>query len=45
MVEIKVAHETIKSVPRRPFSENRSQKKGSPADTKGVDGLTLRVIA
>ena len=45
LVEIKMGFETGKSVLRAPFSENRSQKKGLPANTRGADGLTLRVIA
>lgn len=43
--EIKMRFEAGKSALRAPFSENRSQKKGLPANTRGADGLTLRVIA
>ena len=43
--EIEMGYETVKSSLRRPFSENRSQKKVRPPAPKDADGLTLRVIA
>ena len=43
--EIKMRFGAGKVALRAPFSENRSQKKGLPANTRGADGLTLRVIA